>query len=274
MRDLIRFFVRFQNFFLFLLFEVIAIGMVVYHNPFQRSAFLNLGIDISGKIYTRTRVVDEYFNLQKINRQLVIENTALHNVLFGTKNDSVISKPYVDSLFQRGFYIIPARVIHNSIANRMNFIAIDRGRADGIKEGMGVISPTGVVGTVRSVSQHFAVVVPLLNTELSLSSKIGKDGSFGSVVWDGRNYRTARLDDIEKHARAAIGDTVSTSGYGAIFPADIPVGYIESVKTPLNGDFYEIHIRLATNFKQLFYVKVIGNSYTNEYKTISKPFDE
>lgn len=274
MRDLIRFFVRFQNFFLFLLFEVIAIGMVVYHNPFQRSAFLNLGIEITGRIYTHTRVVDEYFNLQKINRQLVIENSVLQNVLFSPKNDSVKTTLRPDSMFQRGFYVIPARVIHNSITNRMNYIAIDKGRADGIKEGLGVVSPSGVVGTVRSVSEHFAIVVPLLNTELSLSSKIGKEGSFGSVVWNGRNYRTARLDDIEKHAKAAIGDTVSTSGYGAIFPSDIPVGYIESVKTPLNGDFYEISIRLATNFKQLFYVKVIGNNYTDEFKTITKPFEE
>lgn len=268
MRNLIRFIIRFQNFFLFLLLEGIAFILIFNNNPYQRSTFLNSGNVVSGFMFDQTKLVSEYFDLKKNNRELSIENAALKNLLFSTAKDTSDLYYLSDSLPQRGYFTIPSRVIKNSIHRRMNYITIDKGEIDGVKKEMGVYSSQGVVGIVRGTTKHYAVVTPILNTQLFISSKIGRSGYFGSLTWDGLDYRYAKLEAIEKHANLSKGDTILTSGYGAVFPEGVTVGYIRDFKTTDDDDFFDITVELAVDFKSLYYVEIIGNTYALEIDSL------
>ena len=98
----------------------------------------------------------------------------------------------------------------------------------------------------------------LLNLDLRISSKIKKNGYFGSLNWDGKGYQTAILNEIPLHADIQVGDTIITSGFSSIFPEGIIIGFISDFEDK-SGSFYEIEVKLSTDFKTLGNVNVIGN---------------
>ena len=53
-----------------------------------------------------------------------------------------------------------ARVIDNSVRKDDNYITIDKGRSDGVVQGMGVFDSRGVVGVVNMAGSHYSVVLP------------------------------------------------------------------------------------------------------------------
>ena len=66
------------------------------------------------------------------------------------------------------------------------------------------------------------------------------------------------LTEIPFHVNILNGDTILTSGFSSIFPEGIEVGNIESFSLE-KGNFYDIRVKLSTNFQSLFHVNVIRN---------------
>ncbi|SKA08479.1 rod shape-determining protein MreC [Chitinophaga eiseniae] len=286
MRNLIIFFRRYFNFFLFLLLEVICIVLVFQNNNLQRSAYLNSANDISGKLYDKYNNVQYYFHLKATNDSLVAENTRLHNAVH-TSFDSVVTgtglkidtiRQYSDDTLHRvigtqirRYKYFEAKVINNSINKPINYLTIHRGSLQGIRPNMGVISSSGVVGVVRSVSDNYAVVLSMLSksNSVSISARLAQGKEMGSVHWDGGNATFAQLKDIPKSAKVHKGDTVVTSGFSALFPENIPIGYVDSVMmSDKAGTSYNIRLRLATNFYNVQYVYVIENLLKDEQQRL------
>ena len=145
---------------------------------------------------------------------------------------------------------------------------MERGSGDGVKPEMGVVSPKGLVGLVKGTSRHYSVVTPILNTQLFVSAMVGTSGHFGSLNWDGKDYRFAKLKAIENHVNIQKGDTVFTSGYGSIFPKGIIIGFIEDYAVKADDDFYDIDVRLGVNFKSVYFANVVGNRYKEEIDSL------
>ncbi|WP_160716243.1 rod shape-determining protein MreC [Chitinophaga solisilvae] len=286
MRNLIIFFRRYFNFFLFLLLEVICIVLVFQNNNFQRSAYLNSANNVSGKLYDKYNNVQYYFHLKATNDSLVAENTRLHNTL-GTSFDTMITsngfrtdtiRQYSDDTLHkvtgtriRRYEYFEGKVINNSVNKPINYITIHRGSAQGIRPNMGVISSSGVVGVVRSVSENYAVVLSMLSksNSVSISARLGQGKEMGSVHWDGESAGYALLKDIPKSAKVHKGDTVVTSGFSALFPENIPIGYVDTVTiADKSGTSFNIRLKLATNFYNLQYVYVIENLLKDEQQRL------
>ena len=160
-------------------------------------------------------------------------------------------------------------MINSSFNKTKNCIVIDKGRKDGILTEMAVCSSEGVVGVVEKVSQHYARVLPLINTNLRVSAKIKKNGYYGSLQWDGDDYRYSYLNDIPFHVNAEIGDTIVTSGFSSIFPEGKLIGFIESVNKE-TANFLKIKVKLATDFKRISDVYVIENTKKEEQQDLGK----
>jgi rod shape-determining protein MreC len=111
----------------------------------------------------------------------------------------------------------------------------------------------------------------LLNLDFKLSVRIKSNGYFGSLSWDGRDYRYAVLGEIPQHIAVNVGDTIETTGYSAIFPEGLMVGTVSDYEKR-GGDFYKISILLLTDFKKLHFVDVIGNLEKSEKLELEKQF--
>lgn len=286
MRNLIIFLRRYFNFFLFLLLEVICIVLVFRNNDFQKTAYLNSANNVSARLYNRYNNVQYYFHLKATNDSLVNENARLHNML-RTSYDSVTLDNLVTTdtirtystdttrkvvgIELRRYLYYAAKVVNNTVNAPINYITIHRGSANGLKPNMGVIGPSGIVGIVRSVSPNYAVVLSLLSKgrNFGFSARLSHSKEMGTVRWYGGDAGYALMEDVPKSVRLIKGDTVVTSGYSALFPENIPIGYVESYSlTDKGSTAYTIRIKLATNFYNLQYVYVVDNMLKDEQKSL------
>lgn len=238
--------------------EAIAIAFMIQGSSFQRSKLIGLNREITGYVYSKVDGAREYFSLKQVNRELAEENLDLRNrldLLSGMVDTTLVITELHDNY---RYYYLPSRVIHNSVYKQYNFITLDKGKKDGVFKDMGVISDQGLVGIVLESSNNFATVIPILNRDFMLSVKIKSNNYAGILQWEGDSPLFAVLTEIPFHVNITDGDTILTSGFSSIFPEGIEVGHIESFVLE-KGNFYDIKVKLSTDFQQLFQVNVIRN---------------
>ena len=266
MKVLINVIIRFHFVILFIILEIVSIRMVIFEDLEKKNAYFSSANSVSGFFYKRLDTWTAYFSLAHENEMLRTENLELLSLLNKTKPAEPIQiiKNDTSKTDSTKYTYLPARVINNSIYRKQNYITIDKGSVDGIKKDFGVISSHGVVGVVVAVSNHYSLVVSILNNRIGISAKIKKLNHFGSVSWNKNDYRYASLLEIPNHIKITKGDTIVSSGYSSVFPPNINIGNIEEFKTNQSNNFYEISIKLSSDFKSLYNVYVINNSLRNE----------
>lgn len=256
MRGLLLLIRKYHYVLLFIALEIFAFTLLSRYNAYQHSAIVNANREITGFIYSKFEGVREYLFLKKNNELLVEENSSLRNQVNMLKQkmgaDSIIF------LKEQSYLYKPAHVVHGTFYKQYNYFTINKGKKQGVKKDMGVISENGVVGIVLESSPNFATIIPIINRDFRLSAKIKNNDYVGILQWDGKSPETAILTEIPQHADIAIGDSIVTSGFSAIFPEGQYVGIIKDY-SKLQGNFYQINIDLGTEFQSLFHVNVINN---------------
>jgi rod shape-determining protein MreC len=272
MRNLLQILAKYHRLILFILLEGVAISLIVNSNNYHNTRVLK-GIRKATLVWEGIVTdVRNYFRIKKINEDLQTENTALKNILLKYKNlpDSVLFL-FTDTTSESVYEFYPATVVNNSVNRQKNYFTIDRGKKHGVDVNMAVVSPWGVAGITVASSDNFSVVMPVINIDFKLSSKIKSNDYFGSLTWDGRNCNYALLNDIPQHVILNTGDTVVTTGYSSIFPGNIMVGIISEFEKS-GSDFYRIRVHLATEFRRLTYVNVIKNRNRDEQVILERGF--
>jgi rod shape-determining protein MreC len=188
-----------------------------------------------------------------------------------SSGQSTVFFSVLDTPVRQQYEYTSASLVNNSVNRQKNFFTINKGKKQGVDVGMSVISQSGVAGMIVGSSDNFSVVMSLLNLDFRVSSRIKSNGYFGSLTWDGRDYRFAVLNEIPQHVNISVGDTVETTGYSALFPEGVMVGVISEFERS-GSDFYRIRVELATNFRKLTYVSVIRNLKKDEQKQLEKQF--
>ncbi len=274
MRSLLDFLLRIHFLILFILIEVFSIILLVNNNHFQQSAVVNMSRQISGRYYTRTSNLKQYFSLAEQNRMLAEENTKLMSIL---ESKHRIEKQDIihvyDTIRNQQYTHTPAQIINNTINNKHNYLTLNKGYQHGIKPEMAVISQDGVVGIVKGVSKNYSTVISMLNLDYKISAKVKKNQYFGSLSWDGVNYRTVILNEIPLHADIQVGDTIVTSGFSSIYPEGVMIGTIKEFEEKA-GSFYEIEVTLSVDFKRIYHVYVVGNFLREERLLLEEKLKE
>lgn len=267
MRKLLNFLYQNRSLLLFLVLEAACIVMVINSHRYQGAQYFNSSARVTAGLLDVSQRTTNYFNLREANDRLAMENALLREQLTRIlqtaplPSDSGIAKPYD---------FMHARVVSNSTAQSRNFITIDRGRADGIEVGMAVIGQSGIVGKVRTVSTHYAVVISLLNIDEHVSASIRRTGNFGTVSWNGSEARMVQLEYIPRHASVWKGDSVVTSGYNTIFPPGLPVGVVREVRLSDEAMFHEVSVELSQDLTRLEFVYVIRSRNKPEIDTVQQ----
>lgn len=269
MRNLFSFIYYYRAFFLFLVLEVICFTLMVKNNGYQRAAFLNISDEVVGRSFAVYSEVTGYLRLGEHNKELAMENAQLRsNQVTSFYYDSSSLHIKKDTTGRQFYSYIPAEVIQTSTNRINNYIIINKGRDQGITPRMAVISPTGIVGIVKSVSDHFSSLYSLLHSQVTVSARVRRDGSRGTIKWDGESPYFINLEEITRQEQLHNGDTIFTSGVSRLFPDDIPIGTIERFALKEPGNFYDIRVRLTADFKKLDYVYVVNNLMSGELDSL------
>jgi rod shape-determining protein MreC len=272
MRNLLNFLARYNNLIIFLILEGIAFSLLSSGSNYHKSRIVNSVRGMTHGLEERINKTRSYLSLRDINKILAAENVTLKNFIEkSARREKSLFFSEVDSASKQQYLHTSGEVIENSINRQKNFFTIDKGEIQGIKVDMAVLSMGSVAGVVVGCSKNYSVAMSLLNLDFKLSARIRSNGYYGSLSWDGRDYRYATLSEIPQHVLVSVGDTIEATGYSAIFPEGSIVGTVSDYEKS-GGDFYKITVMLTTDFKKLHFVDVIGNMKKTEQLELEKLF--
>ena len=266
MKNIFLFIRRYFTFLSFLLLQVLAIIMLSNASKTHQTYFASITNEVTGNINTRYSELRVYFGLKETNRLLAEENTRLRNLLASNflplDSSKIVAADtlVIDTLGRfRKFIFLPARVVANTVTLQANFLTLERGSAQGVRKGMAVMGPQGIVGVVVETSVNFSRVMSLLHRNSKVSAMLKKDNNAGSIEWDGNDPSYLTLRNVTKSAKVAKGDTVVTSNYSANFPSQLMIGTVAAIASESASNFYTLKIKTATNFFSIQYVNLIEN---------------
>lgn len=279
MQTILNFLIKHNHWFLFLLLEGISLVLIISFNNYQGAVAFTSANGIAGNIYSAMSDINGYFGLKEENSALTAQNNSLMNEIDELKEEL---RSYRDSTLLSGncfadkgnFSYSTARVVNNSLNKVNNYITIDKGSSHGIETEMGVFNEKGVVGIVYQTSDNFSIVIPLLNSKSRISCRVKGSESFCSLQWSGGDPQYSYLIDLPRYTVIEKGDTVVTSGYSSIFPAELPVGVIEEIEDSDDGLFYRAKTRLFTDFSTINNVYIVGNRNKDEQTALEKSIEK
>lgn len=252
---------------------------MVQDNGFQGSHVLNSSNRVVAGLYTTAANTREYFSLKQENDRLAHENAVLRNFL---KSNYMITPAEEvrkrDTLYKRQYSYVSAKVVNATVNKRRNFLTINIGSNHGVDHDMGVMSSDGIIGIVTDVSRNFCTAMSVLHKDFGVQCQLKKDRSYGSLVWDGNDYRYCNMIDIPTHAKINKGDTIITSELSGLFPEGIMVGIVESFEKRRNEPYFTAKIKLSSDLKKVNHVYIITNKYKSERDSLEersqKQFDD
>lgn len=282
MRNLLNFLIRYSTWFVFLFYVLLSCVLLMRNNLYQQSIWLTSANSVSSSLYGMTTDVSGYFGLRKTNLELQRGNARLQNEVFllqqqladcraklGDTLDYQLVKPakLAEEADGRYNYVL-ASVINNSTSHPRNFFSINKGEADGVKAGMGVIDHNGVVGIVNVAGKHTSRVISLLSRTQPFSVKLKNTDYVGTMHWNGPDPTVAYVEEIPRHVRFHIGDTIETSGFSTTFPEGIPVGTVMTQTRGEDDNFFTLKVRLLPDFRNLGTVRVLTDELKAELDSL------
>ncbi|GAB2693462.1 rod shape-determining protein MreC [Mucilaginibacter koreensis] len=265
MRNLLIFISKYNAFFLFLIFEVIALVTYIKYNSFQKATFINTTNVVAGRAYAQADQLNSYLSLKEVNDSLALENSRLRSELKSSMFiDTGAQQTVVDTNYKQQYTYIPAKVIKSTISMRNNYITISRGSNDGITKDMGVISSNGVVGLVVQTSPHYSIIQTLLHKDARVSAMLADTRDPGFYIWgDDLDPTKGLLIDVPNHAKPHLSEDVVTANT-SLYPVGLPIGKIVNLHAKGGGFFLNMEVKLAVDFSKLQYVYVVKNKFALE----------
>ena len=260
---------------IFIVMEVAAIHMLRRNDSLQDIWFARGAHRFMAAVWGGSENVKHYFSLKKENQALALENYNLRTELLSLQ--AAKDEAYIDSISRsidflrkvKNFTYIPAEVVKVSRNKQHNYLIINKGSEDGVTANSGIVTGKGVVGIVDAVGKHYSYALSLMNTDISVSARLGEDGAAGMLMWTGTGPTKGVLRDIPLHFNYEEGDTVYTSGYSFIFPPDIPLGTAGKSRV-VDGSSNEVKVNLFQDFSSIRFVTVVGNPARDEINNLEQ----
>ena len=270
MQQLIYFFQKFKYFLFFLLLEIIALALIFNNLDFHKSKFINSANSVTGGFYSQISGISDYFNLKSENKLLSEENTRLKNLLAKKQSETISENADIvvlDSTFSQKYSYTSAKIINNNYSNQFNFLTLDKGEKDNIQKEMAVFNSKGIIGITENTSPKYTRVQSILNRDSKINARLKNTNYFGTLSWDGKDFRTVQLYDIPRQAPLKVGDTIVTDGKSAIFPEGILIGSISKINKGNSAD-NKVDVTLFNDMSNLGYVYIVKNFDKLEIKTL------
>jgi len=278
MRNIFLFIGRYFTFFAFLGFQVLALSFLFRYNKYHRAVGLGVANEMSGWMNSKYANIDQYFHLKHESDRIHHVNDSLINLLKANFLNSDTATQFVqdtipyDTLGHRRRYLWrDAEVVSNSVNSERNYIQINRGSKQGIRDNMAVLnSDLSLVGIVVNTSDNFSQVMSLLHVKNNVSAIMKRSGNAGTISWDGKSPLYLIMTGIPKSDSIAKGDTVLTGTYSLSFPPLRVIGRVASIIKDNSSSFYTLQIKTAANFQNLQHVFVVENLQADEQVRLDK----
>lgn len=228
---------------------------------------LNITSPVQAALRDATRPIADWVNnltdasgLSRENKTLRAENERLTNELVRAREDAVQQQNLkdLDSVRQQfpNDTFLAASVVSRDSSNVRSIVAIDRGRSDGVKEGMIVVTEgRSLVGTVSKVLDGYAWVTLITDPKSAVSALVQESRAEGVVA--GNYNGSLNMEFVGQGAAVKQGDFVITSGVGGGYPPDVVIGRVSAVQKTEQDLFQSVHVDHLASLTNLDRVLVL-----------------
>lgn len=259
MRNLWNLIVQYHVALVFILFQGLAVSWFIGSHGYPRGKWVQRSLAWQGNWNQQLSQWDRLGELADLNRELLAENATLRAELHAVSGTS-------PSANYRG-----AEVIRSTWNRGANYLVINRGSADGVQQGQGLLHHNQAIGRVVETAEHFALALPLINQEVEWSVRIGATGPVARLVWEGGDVTQAVLYDVPRSAVFAAGDSVVSSGFQGYFPPGLLVGKVAEETPEFDGQFLNVPVELAADFRAIRYVELATIQDRQELESLIAP---
>ena len=240
---------------IFIGLEIAALSMLRNSGELQEIWIARVAHGAMKGVWGSGQKISDYFSLAESNAALAEENHELllriQHLEETLREHGNLNEPTPRNT--KRFRFTSASIVKISTNLQHNYFIIDKGKNDGID----------------AVSDNYSYVISFQNHNMNVTARIGKDGRHGPMSWDGIRSNGAILKEIPHHLEIVPGDTIYTSGFSSIFPADIPLGTIRKASI-VNGATYDINVTLFEDFGAIRYVTIAENIGDKEIRQLEE----
>ncbi len=157
------------------------------------------------------------------------------------------------------FGLLPAQVVGTDFLSKNELLTINKGRADGVRKLMGVVSPEGAVGYIFRTSPHSSQVISLLNPLSSLPARNRRSRVSGLLSPYRRGELIFHFLDrafSEERDDLKIGDAIVTAPTEQL-PSGVLAGWISAIRSSSASLNSEAYVQPAVRFYSLEEVLVV-----------------
>lgn len=246
--------------------------MVTQNQPLTRTLRAE-AMELTAQVESSLAWMGRYIRVLEENAELRRENIQLSSKVARTRavrqrNEEL--ERLLNLTDSSSASLLPARIVSKDIFQQDNFLTLDVGRDDGVREGMPVVHERGIVGTVVLVSDRYTRVMPYLNTDFRVPGIVLPIRAEGIVRWDGERLDYLQLEHIVKTEPVKTGQRVVTSGHSDVFPAGRTIGTVDSVATTPGRNELQIFLRPAVQLHEISHAVVIRRASDPEQRTLEQ----
>jgi rod shape-determining protein MreC len=216
----------------------------------------NLG-SVNAFFASKQQMQQQIDSLEAENQQLIMANQILREDKMELRR--LRSLLGFQDISLDKYQMVGARVIARSPNNWYRNMVIDKGSDSGIKKGMAVISPQGLVGRVASVSRDSAHVDLIIHREIAVGAIIQENRETQGIVEGLGNNNSLRMVNIPYYSTIKAGNNIVTSGLSESYPKGLDIGRVKEVELQPDGILLSALVEPSVDFDKLEEVLVIVN---------------
>lgn len=259
-----------------LVLSVTFFGTIVNTNDNEKKNFIENGIGavinpIQKVFYKTNGAIASNFQFLVNFKDVKEENKALKAEINDLKNkamnyDALLQenerfRKMTQFMNQRNEYeYIGCDIIGKSGNDWLDGVIINKGSNNNLQKGMIVITGEGLVGQINTVGSNWAIVQTLINENIAVAALVNSTRDSDCIV---KGYRDngdellAKLYYLPIDSQIKIGDVVTTSGLGGVYPKEIVIGTVMSVEEDKSKLLKSALIQPAVDFKRLEEIFVV-----------------
>ena len=173
---------------------------------------------------------------------------ALLNKLVGYKNAHQEQK------------LVPARVIALNMGELRDACLVDKGREDGVQQGMLIIAGSGLAGVVDEVYPSSSRMTIISSSRTRIGARVlrAESRAVGVVTGLSLTGTTLKMQYLPREADIKDGDSIVTSGVGGKYPSGIYIGTVSKREVDAGGLQKLAQIKPAANLASLEKVFILA----------------
>lgn len=261
----------FRNYILHAVLVLISLVIISTNQNRQIETFKMWMVGVLCSVQERWNHVQTYFDLKQKNDQLLLENTKLaleNSAMLEMRLENERLRELIGFKERNELPLIATRVILRGTKGIINGIVLDVGSKDGVTKNMPLVVVDGLVGKIYQVGKNQSIGHLLLDRNFRVSAKVLRSRINGIISWE--RGEVCMLKEVPNRSDIQVGDWITTSGYGEIFPPGIIIGRVISASDSPRELFMNIKVKPSVEFEKLEEVFIIKEDRTGSISDESR----